>query len=76
MDRIFKNGVILLLAGSFLLSGLAVVLAQDEGLKPSIFIPKMRHDFGKVFEKETYMYSFVVTNRGKADLVIEKVKPG
>ncbi len=76
MNRIFKNGVILLLAASFLLSGLVVVLAQDDELKPAIVIPKMRHDFGKVFEKESYDYEFLVQNRGKADLVIESVKPG
>ncbi|HEU4364928.1 MAG TPA: DUF1573 domain-containing protein [Candidatus Krumholzibacteria bacterium] len=46
------------------------------GNKPSIEIPRMRQDFGEVFERAKYEYSFVVRNRGKADLVIEDVKPG
>jgi hypothetical protein len=44
--------------------------------KPSIEIPKMKQDFGEVFEREKYEYSFKVFNRGNADLVIEDVKPG
>lgn len=51
------------------------VLAQDE-LKPKIYLPEIRYDFGKVFEQEKYEHDFVVQNRGKADLIIEKVKPG
>jgi len=49
-------------------------LAQD--LQPTIVIPKIRHDFGSVFEMEKYEYDFVVRNTGKADLLIEEVKPG
>ncbi len=44
--------------------------------KPSIEIPRMREDLGRVFERANYEYSFVVRNRGNADLVIEDVKPG
>jgi hypothetical protein len=46
------------------------------GPKPVIEIPKMKHDFGEVFEREKYEYTFIVRNRGNADLVIEDVKPG
>ena len=53
----------------------AGVVAQDD-LQPEIFLPQIRHDFGKVFEQETYEHDFIVQNRGKADLVIERVKPG
>jgi hypothetical protein len=51
-------------------------IAQDDDLKPVIHLPQMRHDFGKSFEKEKYEHDFVIMNRGKADLIIEKVKPG
>ena len=75
MNRIVKSGVMALVTASVLLSFTAV-FAQDNELKPAIFIPKMRHDYGRVFERETYEYTFTVQNRGKADLVIESVKPG
>lgn len=60
--------VLSILAGS-------LVSAQDD-LKPEIYLPQLRHDFGKVFERDKYEHDFVVKNRGKADLIIEKVKPG
>ncbi len=50
--------------------------AQNDAPQPKIVIPKVVHDFGEVFEQEAYVYEFVVRNRGKADLVIENVKPG
>lgn len=53
----------------------SMAAAEDE-LQPQIEIPKIRHDVGKVFEQDKYEYGFVVRNRGKADLVIEKVDPG
>jgi len=46
------------------------------GPKPSIEIPRMAYDAGQVFEQEKYEYSFVVRNRGNADLLISDVKPG
>ena len=75
MNRIVKSGVMALLTASFLFS-FAVVFAEEDELAPAIFIPKMRHDYGRVFERETYEYTFTVQNRGKADLVVESVKPG
>jgi hypothetical protein len=50
--------------------------AESKGPKPSIEIPEMRHDLGKIFEREKYEYTFTVRNRGNGDLVIEEVKPG
>ena len=52
----------------------SIAIADEAG--PEIFIPKLRHDFGKVFERESYAHDFVVRNRGKADLLIDNVKPG
>ncbi len=46
------------------------------GPRPVIEIPKMRQDFGNVYEQPKYDYTFTVKNRGKADLVISDVKPG
>lgn len=53
-----------------------MVLAQNGDSGPVIVIPKLRHDFGDVFEQTKYAYDFVVRNRGKADLIINSVKPG
>jgi hypothetical protein len=57
------------------LAGSLTAAFADE-LQPSIVIPKMRHDFGRVFERDKFEYDFIVKNRGTADLVIESVKPG
>lgn len=69
-----KGGMTMLIAAVILLASLAATVAQEQ--QPEIVIPKIVYDFGQVFEQETYEYSFVVQNRGKADLVIDNVKPG
>jgi hypothetical protein len=74
MNRLVKTGVFSVAVLAFLVMGLAAAFAEE--LQPSIHIPKMRHDYGTVFEQETYEYTFIVQNRGKADLVIDDVKPG
>lgn len=48
----------------------------EEGRQPVLVLEEVVHDLGVVFESETYKHAFVVRNEGKADLVIEKVKPG
>ena len=70
-----KHGILLLLVGAVLLGSFAAAFAQ-EPLQPKMYIQKMRHDFGKTYERETFEYTFVVKNRGQADLVINNVKPG
>jgi hypothetical protein len=74
MNRIAKNGILMLVVVAFVMGSLSAAFADE--LQPKIVIPKMRHDFGKVYERETYEYTFVVRNQGKADLVIDSVKPG
>lgn len=54
----------------------SVAIASDEEPQPSILIEEMRHDMGEVYEQENYKYAFKVKNVGKADLVIDSVKPG
>lgn len=77
MFRIVKSSVTALLSVAVMLGSLVLVRAQEaEDLKPDIFIPKQRHDYGRVFEQKTYEYKFTVHNRGKADLVISNVRPG
>ena len=46
------------------------------GAKPQLEIPRLTYDFGETFELAQYAYTFVVQNRGNADLIIEEVKPG
>lgn len=69
-----KRGVMMFVVAAVLLGSLAAAMAEDP--QPEIFIPKMRHDFGKVFEQKSYEYVFAIHNRGKADLVLDSVKPG
>ena len=58
-----------------LLSTLA--LASDETAnQPVLFMETLVNDLGNVFEQKNYQYVFKVENRGKADLLIENVKPG
>jgi len=49
---------------------------ESKGPKPSIEIPVMTFNIGKVFERDTYDHTFTVRNRGNGDLIIEDVKPG
>lgn len=74
MRKLLKTSVLLLVATSLIVGSIA--FAQDGDPQPEIVIPKLRYDFGKVFEQDEYAYTFLVRNRGKADLVIADVKPG
>ena len=74
MNRIAKSGVFALVTVAFVLISLSTAFADD--LQPKIVIPTMRMDFGKVYERDLFEHHFVVRNQGKADLVIESVKPG
>lgn len=74
-----RNRFATLVAGALVLAGGALVGTSRQAVaenKPSIEIPRMRQDFGEVFERAQYEYSFLVRNRGTADLIIEDVKPG
>ncbi len=70
-----KQVITVTLVAAVLLGSFAGAFAEDT-LAPKIFIQKMRHDFGKTYERETFEYTFKVKNKGKADLVINNVKPG
>ncbi|NIM20234.1 MAG: hypothetical protein GTO51_08390 [Candidatus Latescibacteria bacterium] len=55
----------------------SIALAQDsEGNQPIAYINTLVQDLGNVYEQDVYKYTFVVENRGKAELIIENVKPG
>jgi hypothetical protein len=54
----------------------AGVGAQDKGPQPLADFGQMTFDMGEVFEQDEYSHVFVVKNRGKAELLIESVKPG
>lgn len=49
---------------------------ENEENQPAIYIKNLNSDLGTVFENDSYEFSFLVKNTGKADLVIESVKPG
>lgn len=43
---------------------------------PAIQIPEATHDFGEALEGIEVTHDFKVKNTGKAELVIEQVRPG
>jgi hypothetical protein len=47
-----------------------------KGARPILEMPRLTHDFGETFEQKEYAATFVVRNKGNADLIIEEVKPG
>lgn len=61
-------GVLLVLAGA--------IGAQNSGPQPVAEFKETNFDFGEVFEQAEYRHIFIVKNTGKADLLIESVKPG
>jgi Protein of unknown function (DUF1573) len=83
-----RRMVVILGALTFVIAVAGLVVAQEasktgapkkvaaSGPQPIIEIPKMRHDFGEVYEADKFEYTFIVKNKGKADLVIQDVKPG
>ena len=59
-----------------LVLGLLVAEAPAQsGGTPSLYISRMRYDFGKVFEQSRYEYRFVVENHGDGGLEITNVHP-
>ncbi|HEX6790656.1 MAG TPA: DUF1573 domain-containing protein [Candidatus Krumholzibacteria bacterium] len=62
------------------LAGVAQNAAKKTEGKPSgrpiLDLERMNYDFGETFEQKEYAYSFIVRNKGTADLVIEDVHPG
>jgi len=55
---------------------LAVAAGEGQEKQPKIVIDEMIYDFGAVYEQAKLSHAFIVRNEGKADLVIESVKPG
>lgn len=43
---------------------------------PAIDIPETTFDFGEVFEGAEVTHDFIVKNAGKAELLIDQVRPG
>lgn len=74
MSAIFKTVIAVMVIGVVFLAGIAA--NAQEPLQPKIYMQKMRHDYGKTYPLEKYEHTFVVQNKGKADLIIDNVKPG
>ena len=55
----------------------SMATAGDETTnQPVLFMETLVNDLGNIFEQKTYKFTFKVMNKGKADLLIENVKPG
>jgi hypothetical protein len=50
--------------------------AQQFGFHPQAVLPESHHRFGSVLEGDTVRHTFVLQNKGVADLVIERIKSG
>ncbi len=68
--------VIVLVAAAIVYAGAGGAQDRADGPKPKAEIRESRFDFGEIFERAEYAHEFVIKNVGKADLVIEEVKPG
>jgi hypothetical protein len=73
VNRRMRTGIA---AITLLLLAVTWVFAAAEENKPALVIEEIVHDFGMVFEAQNYKHTFIVTNEGKADLIIKSVKPG
>lgn len=73
----FKTTAILVL-GWCLLGFSTVSVGEDLIIEPSpsAFLPETRYTFGSTPEGTALTHDFVIQNRGKAPLIIEKVKTG
>jgi hypothetical protein len=66
---------VIILLFIMLLASLAA--ASDETAnQPVLYMDRLVSDLGEIFEQPNYIFTFKVENRGKADLLIENVKPG
>lgn len=74
--RMMRRGIAAAVLVAALLALAAVGGAQDGGQYPVAEVSETTFDFGEVFEQKLYEHVFVVRNRGKAELLIEDVKPG
>ena len=43
---------------------------------PDMFLENSEYDAGEVYEGTPVTHTFIITNRGKGDLVLQSVKPG
>ena len=43
---------------------------------PDMFLKNSEYDVGEVYEGTPVTHTFIITNRGKGDLVLQSVKPG
>jgi hypothetical protein len=74
MRALVIKGIVILL---LIISGIsAIAAASDEENQPVMVLQEMQFDMGKIFEQDTYNHVFIVKNTGKADLIINNVKPG
>ena len=50
--------------------------AKTQGGTPEAVLPEAEYRFGTAIEGETVRHDFILRNKGKADLRIEKIKTG
>lgn len=68
----------IILIGLLMLINLTMGFAADKPVKetPIAFFPLDRYNFKSALEGEEIIHDFIIQNKGKATLFIEKVKTG
>ena len=77
MNRLFKNSLLIIIAGSFILAACGRTsscrgryIASDTTGTPVITFQELEHDFGTIKSGENVGHIFSFTNTGDADLII------
>ncbi|MEJ2153900.1 MAG: hypothetical protein P8X96_01040 [Desulfobacteraceae bacterium] len=55
--------------------GGATVPDSGDAVAPKAVFPKLKYDFGEVFEGVDVKYDFLIENQGDAPLVIKNIRP-
>jgi hypothetical protein len=76
MTKHGRRIVAVLMVATLVLAGVGYAQKSANGPQPLAELVEQSFDFGDVFEQEQYTHVFLIRNRGKAELVIEDVKPG
>jgi len=66
---------ILLISIVVILTFVTALSAESPPVMPKIWVESVLHNYGDTLKGEQITHAFVIENRGKADLVIEKAEP-
>jgi hypothetical protein len=71
-----KNKIVLILYGTFFLTGTLAAVPESAYASPSAFLPEPIHTFKPVIEGTEVVHDFTLRNAGNETLYIENLKSG